>query len=78
MRFILVVIAALASSTSAIPTHTCPSTCFSDSECQICAVPRICHLRSESYFCFHIGAVWPLALTRQSFSPQRSVSDCCS
>ncbi|KAG1859027.1 hypothetical protein DFJ58DRAFT_840306 [Suillus subalutaceus] len=33
---ILIVVAALTSSTSAIPTHACPSTCFSDAECQVC------------------------------------------
>ncbi|KAG1880044.1 hypothetical protein F4604DRAFT_1749991 [Suillus subluteus] len=77
MRFssaiVLVAIAALAASPiSAMPTDAaasgtdiCPNFCHTDEVCKDCTAVRECFLHSESCFCFHIGTVWPLALTHE-------------
>ncbi|KAG1830273.1 hypothetical protein DFJ58DRAFT_824911 [Suillus subalutaceus] len=92
MRFVLAVIAALASSIFAMPadvtgTAKCPTVCYSDADCKDCySLPcmstvfflgsnlddmLVIHLHRtslraacETCFCFHIGAVRPLALMR--------------
>ncbi|KAG1848325.1 hypothetical protein DFJ58DRAFT_796579, partial [Suillus subalutaceus] len=89
MRFVLAVIAALASSIFAMPADVtgawppkCPTFCSTDEDCKDCCMPCVSTVvflgsnfddmlvtciepARESCFCFHIGAVRPLALTRE-------------
>ncbi|KAG1768869.1 hypothetical protein EDD22DRAFT_871292 [Suillus occidentalis] len=58
----LAVVTVLASSASA---H-CDLFCLTDSDCNTCMAGLYFLLwLSESCFCFHNGAVWPLALTHE-------------
>ncbi|KAG1828241.1 hypothetical protein EV424DRAFT_1386613 [Suillus variegatus] len=76
MRYtiIFVVVAALASSISALPAtdevagaDSCSKACLFNSQCssKSCMAVHSFLLHSESYLRFYIGGVWPLTLTRE-------------
>ncbi|KAG2106234.1 uncharacterized protein F5147DRAFT_701563 [Suillus discolor] len=86
MRYtiVFVVVAALASSISALPTtdevastDSCSKACILDSQCKspsCCMAVHSFLLHSELYFRFYIGGVWPLTLMRELLVIDRSRS----